>query len=158
MKYCFLLLCGLVFSSCAIFHPATFSEAALKDTIQTTDRNSITLEELTEKYRGQKVLIQVYASYCPYSQDSFKDVVALQKEHKELTYVFLSVDHSYHDWKRGLTDLPVKGDHYYLPRKGKGTLGKFLKLKTIPRFLLVDPTGKLLVYKSSKVGDIAKKI
>ena len=158
MRVFFSFLCIAFLSSCAVFQPKNFSEEALQEELQTVDRNSIDFKEVITKNNQQKKFIQFYASYCPVSQDSFKDVVAFQEEHKDFEYIFLSVDHSYHDWKRGLESLKVEGLHYYIPKKGKGSLGEFLKLKTIPRFMLVDEAGNISIFKTSKVSDINKKI
>ena len=136
--------------SCAVFQPKTFSELALQEKLVTLNRDSITFKEVLQKTKKEK-FIQIFTSYCPYSQDSFDDVLQFQEENPEKEYIFLSVDHTYHDWKRGLEYVKPKGAFYYIPKKDEGILGKFLKLKTIPRFLKVDAKGEIKVYKTSKV-------
>jgi len=151
-KFCLLIV--IVFlSGCAVFQPKHFTQTSLNEELLTLERESIPFKEILKQNKGKKIFVQIFATYCPYSQRSFEDVVSFQKKNSELVYVFLSVDHSYHDWKRGLESIPVKGQHYYIPKKGKGELGEFLKLKTIPRFLMIDEEGKISVYKSSKVSD-----
>ncbi|MEE3999627.1 thioredoxin-like domain-containing protein [Tenacibaculum sp. FZY0031] len=148
------LLIAIVFlSSCAVFQPKHFTQTSLNEELLTLERKSTSFKEVLKQHKGKKIFIQIFASYCPYSQRSFEDVLLFQKKNPELTYVFVSVDHSYHDWKRGLESIFVKGQHYYLPKKGKGELGEFLNLKTIPRFLIIDEEGKIKVYKASKVSD-----
>lgn len=159
MKKYIALIVVFVCSSCAVFQPKHFTDMALNEVLQTTDRKEITFAEILQKNKGKKKVIQVFATYCPVSQDSFKDVAVFQEKNPSISYVFLSVDHSYLDWKRGLENIPVKGQHYYIPKKGKGALGAFLKLKTIPRFIVVDEKGKILLYKSSQVSEkITKKV
>ncbi|WP_417785453.1 TlpA family protein disulfide reductase [Tenacibaculum sp.] len=153
MRFFVLSLVFLTLTSCAVFQPENFTTEALREELLTLERNPISFQEVLNKNKGKKKFIQVFATYCPVSQDSFDDVLVFQKKNPELVYVFLSVDHSYHDWKRGLESIPVKGQHYYIPKKGKGELGEFLKLKTIPRFLIIDEEGKISVYKSSKVSN-----
>nr|BFF38556.1 hypothetical protein BACY1_03610 [Tenacibaculum mesophilum] len=125
----------------------------MNEELLTLERESILFKEVLKRNKGKKIFAQIFATYCPYSQRSFKDVVSFQKKNSQFEYMFLSVDHSYHDWKRGLESIPVKGQHYYIQKKGKGELGKFLKLKTIPRFLIVDEEGSIEIFKSSKVSD-----
>lgn len=141
------------FASCGVFQPKQFSKEALQEELLTVDRKEVSLNDVLGKNQKQKKFIQIYASYCPISQDSFDDVVKFQEKNKNAEYIFLSVDHSYHDWKRGLESLKVKGKHYYIQKKGKGALGQFLKLKSIPRFLIVDKNGNILVYKTSKLSE-----
>ncbi|CAM1368571.1 Thioredoxin-like [Tenacibaculum sediminilitoris] len=150
----FFLLINIVFlSSCAVFQPKEFTVESLNEELLTLDRKPILFREVLEKNKGKKIFVQFFATYCPYSQRSFKDVLNFQKKNPKLEYVFLSVDHSYNDWKQGLESIHVKGEHYYVKKKGDEALGKFLKLKTIPRFLIIDEEGKIAVYKTSKVSN-----
>lgn len=153
MRPYFLLILLVFLSSCAVFQPKHFTNDALNEELLTLEREPTSLQEILTKNKGKKKFVQIFANYCPISQDSFNDVLAFQEKNKEVVYVFLSVDHSYHDWKRGLETIPVKGQHYYIPKKGDGEFGKFLKLKTIPRFLIIDENGKISLFKSSKVSD-----
>lgn len=153
MKF-FLFIIGLsILTSCAVFQPKEFNASALNEKLVTESRDTITLKEIIKKNKLEKQFVQVFATYCPVSQDSFEDVIAFQKENPTINYIFLSVDHSYHDWKRGLENIKVKGQHYYIPKKGKGNLGQFLKLKTIPRFMVLDKKGEILLYKTSSLSD-----
>ena len=156
MRFLLFFVGVILLSSCAVFQPKSFNSGALNEKLVTLNRDSITLKEIFKNNSEKKTFIQVFATYCPVSQDSFDDVIAFQKENPEINYIFLSVDHSYHDWKRGLEDIKVKGAHYYIPKKGKGQLGAFLKLKTIPRFLILDKNGEILLYKSSSVSERLK--
>ncbi|RKF04507.1 thioredoxin-like protein [Tenacibaculum lutimaris] len=153
MRTFFLLITIVFLSSCAVFQPKEFTLKPLNEELLTLDRKPILFKEVLEKNKGKKIFVQIFATYCPYSQRSFKDVLNFQKKNPELSYIFLSVDHSYHDWKRGLESIPVEGQHYYIQKKGKGALGEFLKLKTIPRFLVIDEGRNIKVFKSSKVSD-----
>lgn len=142
----------LVFIGCGI-HPKTFSKDALDEKLITIDKDSISFRQILSKNKGKAMFIQIFAGYCPVSHDSFKDVLKFQKENPEINYVFLSVDHTFHDWKNGLEYVKPKGQFYYISKKGKGALGNFLKLKSIPRFLIIDKTGSIKVFKSSKVTE-----
>lgn len=146
----------LIITSCASLKKKQFTNEALTEKLVTLDRDSISLQGVLDKNRGKQLFVQVFASYCPVSQDSFDDVLKFQKENPEKEYIFLSVDHSYYDWKRGLEYVKPKGQFYYIPEKGDGALGKFLKLKSIPRFLKINEDGKIEVYKTSKVSDKLK--
>lgn len=152
----YIILGILLLSSCASLNKKQFSADAMNEKLVTLDRDSITLSQILEKNKGKQIFAQVFASYCPVSQDSFDDVLKFQKENPEKVYIFLSVDHSYYDWKRGLKYVKPKGQFYYIPKKGDGALGKFLKLKSIPRFLKINEQGEIEVYKTSKVSEKLK--
>ncbi|WBX71835.1 TlpA family protein disulfide reductase [Tenacibaculum retecalamus] len=153
MRVFLFLIALLTLSSCAVFQPTSFTNDALDEKLVTIDRDSITLRTILVNNKGTKQFVQVFATYCPVSQDSFDDVIAFQKKNPSIKYVFLSVDHSYFDWKRGLENIKVKGQHYYIPKKGKGKLGAFLKLKTIPRFMILSKKGEIELFKSSSVSN-----
>ncbi len=155
-QFVFYILSSFFLISCGVFQPKVFTEKALEEKLVTIERDSITFKEILNKNKDKEIFAQIFATYCPVSQDSFEDVIAFQKENNNKEYVFLSVDHSYHDWKNGLKRMKVKGQFYYIPKKGKGALGKFLKLKSIPRFLKIDKNGVISVFKTSKVTDKLK--
>ena len=153
-----LILLSLVLTSCGMFHPTNFDKPSLNEKVLSVKRDSIRFSEILKNDSSEKTLIHIYASYCPFSQNSLKEIAHFQKENKEINYIFLSVDHSYFDWKRELENLPVKGNHYYLPTKGKGVLGRFLKLKEIPRFLVLNKEKEIKVFRSSKVSKIKESL
>lgn len=152
----FYTFCTLLLMNCAAFQPKKFTKNALDEKLVTIERDSITFDEVLKKNKGKEMFVQIFATYCPVSQDSFEDVLAFQKENKNKEYVFLSVDHGYHDWKNGLKKIKPKGQFYYIPKKGEGALGKFLKLKSIPRFLNIDAKGNIKVFKTAKVTEKLK--
>ncbi len=156
MKYFFFLLLTSLLINCAVFQPKTFTQSALDEKLVTLDKDSISFQEILNRNVGKEKFVQIFASYCQVSQNSFKDVLQFQKENPEKEYIFLSVDHNYYDWKRSLEYVKPKGQFYYIPKKDEGALGKFLKIKSIPRFLHIDKNGKINVYNTAKVSDKLK--
>jgi len=156
MKYFFFFLLSILLINCAVFHPKTFTLNALNEKFVTLDKDSISFKEILAKNAGKDKFVQIFASYCQVSQNSFKDVLKFQEENPEKEYIFLSVDHNYYDWKRGLEYVKPKGQFYYISKKDEGALGEFLKIKSIPRFLSIDKKGKIQVYKTSKVSEKLK--
>lgn len=148
-----ILLLGLIGCSS---HPKLFSKNALDEKLVTINRDSISFKEILLKNKNAVKFIQLFTSYCPVSQNSFRDVLKYQQENPEVSYIFLSVDHTFHDWKKGLEYIKPKGQFYYMPKKGKGALGNFLKLKSVPRFLIIDKSGTIKIFKSSKITEKLK--
>ena len=154
-----LLFLFLLLTSCGVFHPIKFNNLSLNEKLVDVKRESIQFSEVLKEAENQKkTLIHIYASYCPFSQKSREDVVKLQSESNNFNYISLSVDHSYHDWKRELKNIPIKGKHYYLSSKDKGALGNFLKLKKVPRFLILDEEDDILIFKSSNLSKLKRKL
>ena len=151
-----IIILSLLFSSCGVFHPNNFHKAILNENLLTKQRDSIRLYDVFNTKNDKKTLILIYASYCPFSKKSLEETTLYQKEHKEVNYIFLSVDHSYFDWKREVERIATSGKHYYMPYKGRGVIGRFLKIKKIPRFMILDKGKKIKVFNSSEISKLKK--
>jgi len=131
-----------------------FSEAALNDEFVTLNGDSMLFKNILETHKGSTVFIDVWASWC---KDCFKglpSVKALQAEHPEVDFVYLSLDKTQKAWKKGIERLEIKGDHYFMQSGWKGAMGTFLDLDWIPRYMIIDKQGAIKVFKAIKTSDI----
>jgi thiol-disulfide isomerase/thioredoxin len=115
-----------------------FSEAALNDALLTLNDDSILFKSILEKHQGKTVFIDVWASWCKDCLKGLPSVKALQTEHPEVDFVYLSLDKTQKAWKKGIKRLEIKGDHYFMKSGWKGAMGTFLDLDWIPRYMIVD--------------------
>ncbi|MFT5257747.1 MAG: thiol-disulfide isomerase/thioredoxin [Arenicella sp.] len=153
MKKIFLLFI-IVFTSCNFERPTQFSELALKDTVHSINNTSFSIEEMLQKYKGKKVLIDVWASWCGDCIKGLPSVRNLQKEFPEVVFLFLSVDKSKNAWKNGIERFQIKGTHYNLPKGMKsGDFVDFINLGWIPRYMVIDEQGKITLFKATKASD-----
>ena len=130
-----------------------FSEAALNDKFITIDENVVPFSSILEQHKGQTIFIDVWASWCKDCRKSLPKVKELQQEFPEMSFVFLSLDKSLGAWKKGIQTYNLQGDHYFMQSGWKGAMGTFLDLDWIPRYLIIDPDGKIVVYKAIKTKD-----
>jgi thiol-disulfide isomerase/thioredoxin len=131
-----------------------FSEAALNDDLLTLNDVSILFKSILEKHQGKTVFIDVWASWCKDCLKGLPSVKALQTEHPEVDFVYLSLDKTQKAWKKGIKRLEIKGDHYFMKSGWKGAMGTFLDLDWIPRYMIVDKQGKIKVFKAIETTDI----
>ena len=131
-----------------------FSEAALNDAFLTLNDDSILFKSILEKHQGKTVFIDVWASWCKDCLKGLPSVKALQTEHPEVDFVYLSLDKTQKAWKKGIKRLEIKGDHYFMKSGWKGAMGTFLDLDWIPRYMIVDKQGKIKVFKAIETTDI----
>jgi thiol-disulfide isomerase/thioredoxin len=131
-----------------------FSEAALNDALLTLNDDSILFKSILEKHQGKTVFIDVWASWCKDCLKGLPSVKALQTEHPEVDFVYLSLDKTQKAWKKGIKRLEIKGDHYFMKSGWKGAMGTFLDLDWIPRYMIVDKQGKIKVFKAIETTDI----
>jgi thiol-disulfide isomerase/thioredoxin len=147
----------LICTSCTLESPTAFSKEALNEEILALDNSSFTFEKVINTYKGKKVFIDVWASWCRDCIVGLPKVKKLQDEFPEVIFLFLSVDTKTTSWKYGIEKYNIKGKHYNLPNgMKKGELVNFLNLGWIPRYLVIDENGKILLFKATDASD--KKI
>ena len=140
--------------NCQSAPKTTFSEVALNDKLEQVDGVSVDFAAILEKHSGKPLFIDVWASWCRDCIEGLPKLKAFQADHQEMVYVFLSLDKTVKAWKKGVKRYEIKGDHYFMSSGRKGPLGSFLDLDWIPRFLIVNPDGKIEVFRAIETTDI----
>ena len=153
MKKIFLLLL-IVCSSCTFEKPEAFSELALNDTVFNTSDTALSVKEMLNKYKGKQILIDVWASWCADCIKGLPSVKNLQKEYPDVVFLFLSVDKNKNAWKKGIDRFKIQGEHFNLPKGMKdGEFVDFVNLNWIPRYMVIDKTGKITLFKATSATD-----
>lgn len=149
-----ILLIALVFASCNFETPTQFSEKAYNDTLYSLDDTSTAFKEVINQYKGKKVLIDVWASWCADCIKGLPAIKNLQKEFPDVVFIFLSVDKKQNSWKNGIKRFNIEGEHYNLPNGMKdGDFVDFLNSSWIPRYVVVDEQGSISLFKATKASD-----
>ncbi|WP_243739418.1 TlpA family protein disulfide reductase [Flavicella sediminum] len=138
----------------------TFSEEGLADKMVALDGSTQTFGELIQQFKGKTVLIDIWASWCGDCLQSMPKLKEIQKENPEMVYLFLSVDKSKNAWKQGIKKHGIVGEHYFIPSGWNGPFNSSIDLDWIPRFIMVDSTGKIKLWKakSSSSSKLKKAI
>ncbi len=148
---------SFIFASCIFVTPTQFSEKALNDTLFSLKGEKTTFKKIINQYKGKKVLIDVWASWCGDCIGGLPKVKMLQKEFPNVVFLFLSVDEDADRWKNGVERFKIIGEHYNLPKGMKnGDFVNFLGVSWIPRYLVVDEFGGITLFNATKSSD--KKI
>lgn len=146
-----IVLFFVLIMSCNKEYPTSFSEPANLEMLVGLDGTKITLREVLHAYKGKKILIDVWASWCKDCIVGFPDLAALQKEFPDVAYVFLSTDFSKPSWKRAIKKYQLKGAHYNLPKgMNEGDFVEFINLSWIPTYMVIDEKGAIAVFKETK--------
>lgn len=142
--------------SCSKEEPTKFSDIALKSEVYNIDNRPSSVKEMLQKYRGKKVLIDVWASWCGDCIKGLPALKNLQKDFPNVVFLFLSVDKSKSAWKNGIQRFQVNGEHYQLPKGMKsGVFVDFIDLSWIPRYLVVDERGEIILFNATSASDTA---
>jgi thiol-disulfide isomerase/thioredoxin len=148
--FLFIILCA----SCNFEKPTEFSELALNDTVYDLNNTAFSIKEVLHQYKGKKVLIDVWASWCGDCIKGLPSVRNLQKKYTNVIFLFLSVDKSKNAWKNGVQRFQIKGAHYNLPKGMKsGKFIDFISLGWIPRYMVIDEQGNISLFKATSASD-----
>ena len=153
MKHLYFIMLLTLCSCSEVQNPTTFSKEALSDVMIGIDGSKTNFSKIIEKFKGKKVVIEIWASWCGDCIQGMPKVKSLQKEYSEVVYLFLSVDKDIASWKRGVRKYELKGEHYFLPGGWDSDFNEFIDLSWIPRYLVVDTIGEIQLFKAIKASD-----
>ena len=157
------LLITLVFVSCTNAQKTTFSKEALKETLLATDGSQIAFKNILKKHKGRTLVIEVWASWCGDCVKAMLKVKELQANNPDVAYVFISMDKTTDKWKTGIEKHEIKGDHFMANDQMKGVFAKAIDLDWIPRYIIIDKTGKIVLYRAietdfEKINNTLKEV
>lgn len=140
--------------SCLQAQKTNFDQVALDDVMWTTQKKDITFSDILSKYKGKTVVIDVWASWCSDCIKSFPKVKELQKNNPDVVFLFISMDKTFENWIVGAEKHELFGEHYMAKDGMKGVFGQSIDLDWIPRYMVVDPNGKIVLYKAVEADDV----
>lgn len=148
MKKTLILFFAFASFSCSQAQKNSFSKEALSETLLSFDGNQVAFKDILEKYKGKTLVIEVWASWCGDCVKAMPKIKELQTNNPDVTYVFISMDKTVENWKIGITKYEIKGDHYMANDQMKGVFAKAIDLDWIPRYIIIDKTGKIVLYRA----------
>ena len=138
----------LVNFSCSQAQKTNFSSVALNETLLSIDNEQVAFKEVLKKHKGKTVVIELWASWCGDCVKAMPKLKDLQRSHPEVAYVFISMDKTADKWKQGIDKHEMKGDHYMANDQMKGVFAKAIDLDWIPRYIILDKKGKIVLYRA----------
>jgi len=133
--------------------PIQFSEAALNANFITLEGGEENLKSILETYKGKTVLIAIWASWCRDCIVGLPDLKALQNEHTDVTYLFISMDKTQKSWKNSIKKYEITGEHYFMPSGWDGPFSDFVDLDWVPRYMVVDANSNITLFRAIKASD-----
>jgi len=125
-----------------------FAKEALSETLLAADGSQTAFKDILEKHKGKTVVIEVWASWCGDCVKAMPKMKELQANYPTVDYVFVSMDKTADKWKSGIEKHELKGDHYMANDQMKGIFGTAIDLDWIPRYIILDKTGKIVLYRA----------
>jgi thiol-disulfide isomerase/thioredoxin len=149
-----LLLVAVALSSisCSNAQKKEFSKSTLESIVITSEGKKITFKEVLDNYKGTTLLVEVWASWCSDCVKSAPLIKELQEKNSDVSYAFISLDKSMEKWIAGVEKHQMKGDHYWLndPEGMKGAFGQSIDLDWIPRYMVIDKEGTVVIYRATE--------
>lgn len=147
-KIAVLLIAYATFSCTSNAQKTAFSKEALSETLLATDGSQVAFKDIIKKQKGKAFVIEVWASWCGDCVKAMPKVKELQANHPEVPFIFISMDKTSDKWLAGIEKHELKGDHFMANDQMKGVFGQAIDLDWIPRYIIVDKTGKIVVYRA----------
>jgi thiol-disulfide isomerase/thioredoxin len=127
-----------------------FPDSVKSLTMQTETGKQITFGEMLESYKGKKVFIDIWGSWCRDCIVGYPKVEELHKNvgEQDVVFVFLSTDKDEQKWKNAIKKFNIRGDHYLLQGAWVNSLCNYLVLDWVPRYVVLDQRGKVIMPKA----------
>ncbi len=127
------------------------------------DDSKVNYSDVFKNYKGKVVFIDVWASWCAPCKEQFKNSKNLQLffAGKDIEFVFISLDKNIESWKKASKEegLFEKESNYLLLNADNSDFVQSLKIKSIPRYIVIGKDGKIFNSTlSEKIDDRAKKV
>lgn len=130
-----------------------FSTIALQDKVETIEGKTITIKDVFEQYKGNIVVLDLWATWCGDCITGMPKLKELEKNNPEVKFVYFSMDKTQEAWKNGIDKYQIAGNHYYMGNNWKSDFSTSIDLNWIPRYIILNQNGQIAKYYSVKADD-----
>jgi len=134
------------------------NDYGLKESLRATDAHTVALtdykgnitnfDSFLKKHIGKVVYVDFWASWCAPCRDKIPDSKELAKSFtgKDVAFTYVSIDKNKTHWQKAVKaeKLETKTANFLATNHEIATFFKDIDMKSIPRYLLFDKTGKLI--------------
>jgi len=111
------------------------------------DKSKSSWAQQLAKYKGKVIYVDFWASWCGPCINEIPYIEELKKQYanKGVVFISISTDKQFSDWKGKVDQLKIDSPYSFLiANSANSPLMKSLEIKLIPRFILIDKTGKIV--------------
>lgn len=129
------------------------------DLFQSNTSEGKVYSSIVNSHKGKVILVDFWASWCA---PCLYEIPFLQKLEEELKTKDFEVIHILMDtnknlWEKASNIYNIDNNNFLLLNNFKSSLAKNLKLKTIPRYVLIDKKGNVVSYDAERPSTIEGK-
>ena len=127
-----------------------FSKESLAYELTEKGGEKVTFQSILEANKGKKVVIEIWAGWCSDCIKAMPKVKELQSKNPDVAYVFISMDKSMEKWLEAVEKHDLSGQMYWVndAKMMKGEFGKSIDLDWIPRYIVVNEKGQIVLYRA----------
>ena len=105
----------------------------------------LSFKDLIAKSKNKIIVLDFWASWCGPCKIGMPKVNNLKKifSNSDVEFVFISIDETENEWRHGMMNTLVPGNHYWIVDKSKSALGKYLQIHFIPRYVIINKASKI---------------
>lgn len=124
-----------------------FSKEALVQKITSLEGKKMMISEVLKKHEGEILIIDFWASWCRDCILALPKTKVLKENNPEINFIYFSLDRSHEQWKKGLEKYELStNENYWFDEGWKNNFNNYIDLNWVPRFIIVDQTGKIAKY------------
>ena len=101
-----------------------------------------------EDFKGKYVYIDVWATWCGPCRAEIPSLKMVEEKYHGKNIAFLSIsvdtDKDHEKWETFVTEKQLGGVQLFADKNWTSDFIKYFEINSIPRFLLIDPTGKVV--------------
>lgn len=110
-----------------------------------------------EDFKGKYVYIDLWATWCGYCLKELPYLKIVEGKYQEKNLVFVSISEDYPQdvakWKKMIKDKEMGGVQLIASKDTQVQLNSFFKISGVPRFIILDPNGKIVDANAPRPSD-----
>src|SRR5690349_6998858 len=133
----------------------SFPDSVTSVSVLKLDGARTTFGDMLASYHGKKVLVVIWASWCRDCIVGLSKLENLKKKAagKDVVYIFLSVDEVDVRWRTAIDRFNIRGEHFRVESGWKTALSNYLVLDWVPRYIVIDEEGRVVMPKAILADD-----
>lgn len=148
------LLKGLI-NSDSSFLVALQTDMQINELID-TNKKPILFDSLLSSLKGKMSYIDFWASWCAPCIAEFPAMGRLKEKYRDsINFIFISLDKDFNFWAKNIQKFNLSDSKNYLsPSNIFFFKGNKYSISTIPRYILLDKNGEILMLNAPKPSDV----